>query len=80
MRFNTLLLILAVIALVYRLVAVFAPGFLINLIWPNPTGPESHLLIQEWGACLIAFDVMAWEARSLTDSDVAVFSKRSVSQ
>ena len=68
MRFSTLLTIFSVIAMGDGLIAIFAPGPFMNLIWLNRTGPEAYLLIQGWGACLIAFSVMAWVAKSLTDS------------
>jgi len=54
-----------VIALGYGLVAVLLPGFLIQLLWLNPAGPEGYLLLQGWGSCLVAFSVIAWGARRL---------------
>ena len=65
MKLNTLYAILAVIALGYGLVAVLLPGFLIQLLWLNPAGPEGYLLLQGWGSCLVAFSVIAWGARRL---------------
>ncbi len=65
MKLNTLFTILAVIALGYGAVAILLPGFLIQLLWPNPAGPEGYLLLQGWGSCLAAFSVIAWGARRL---------------
>jgi hypothetical protein len=65
MKLNTLYTILAIIALGYGVVAVLLPGFLIQLLWPNPAGPEGYLLLQGWGSCLVAFSVIAWGARRL---------------
>ena len=67
MTFNKLLSIFSVVAMGDGLVAIFAPGQFMNLIWLNRTGPEGFLFIQGWGACLIAIGVMAWAAKSLTD-------------
>ena len=68
MNFNTLLSIFSVIAMGDGIVAILAPGQFMNLIWLNRTGPEGYLFVQGWGACLIAISVMAWAAKSLTDS------------
>ena len=68
MTFNKLLSIFSVVAMGDGLVAIFAPGQFMNRIWLNRTGPEGFLFIQGWGACLIAISVMAWAAKSLTDS------------
>ena len=68
MRFNTLLTISSAIAMGDGVVAILAPGPFMNLIWLNRTGPEAYLFVQGWGSCLIAFSVMAWVAKSLTDS------------
>ena len=65
MKLNTLYTILAVIAFGYGVVAILLPGFLIRLLWLNPTGPEGYLLLQGWGSCLVAFSVIAWGARKL---------------
>ena len=65
MKLNTLYTILAAIALGYGAVAVLLPGFLIQLLWLNPAGPEGYLLLQGWGSCLLAFSVIAWGARRL---------------
>ena len=65
MKLNTLYTILAIIAFGYGAVAVLLPGFLIQLLWLNPAGPEGYLLLQGWGSCLIAFSVIAWGARRL---------------
>ena len=65
MKLNTLYTILAIIALGYGAVAVLLPGFLVQLLWLNPAGPEGYLLLQGWGSCLIAFSVIAWGARRL---------------
>jgi hypothetical protein len=70
MKLNTLYTILAIIALGYGAVAVLLPGFLVELLWPNPAGPEGYLLLQGWGSCLVAFSVIAWGARRL-DSEQA---------
>ena len=50
------------------LTAIFAPGPFIDLLWSHRTGPEAYLFSQGWGACLIVFSVMAWVAKSLTES------------
>ena len=68
MSLDMLLTISSVIAMGDGVIAVLAPGPFINLIWQNRTGPESYLFVQGWGSCLIAFSVMAWAAKSLTDS------------
>ena len=68
MRFNTLLTISSAIAMGDGVIAILAPGHLMDLIWLDRTGPEAYLFIQGWGSCLVAFSVMAWTARSLTDS------------
>ncbi len=60
MKLNTLYAILGVIALGYGLTAILLPGFLIQLLWLNPAGPEGYLLLQGWGSCLVAFSVIAW--------------------
>lgn len=65
MKLNTLYAILAVIAFGYGVVATLLPGFLIQLLWLNPAGPEGYLLLQGWGSCLVGFSVMAWGARYL---------------
>lgn len=65
MKLNTLFTILAVIAFGYGAVAVLQPGFLVQLLWLNPAGPEGYLLLQGWGSCLIAFSVIAWGGRRL---------------
>jgi hypothetical protein len=69
MKLNTLYTILAVIALGYGAVAVLLPGFLVQLLWPNPAGPEGYLLLQGWGSCLIAFSVIAWGARRMQSGE-----------
>lgn len=68
MKLNTLFTTLAVIALGYGLVAVLLPGFLVQLLWLNPAGPEGYLLLQGWGSCLIAFSVIAWGARGFENA------------
>ena len=68
MKFNALLTVFSVIAMGDGVVAILAPGHFMNLIWLNRTGPEGYLFVQGWGACLIAIGVMAWAAKSLTDS------------
>jgi hypothetical protein len=68
MRFNTLLTIFSAIAIGDGVIAILAPGPFMNLIWHNRTGPEAYLFVQGWGSCLIALSVMAWAAKSLTDS------------
>lgn len=68
MKFNTLLTIFSAIAMGDGVVAILAPGPFMNLIWLNRAGPEGYLFVQGWGACLIAISVMAWAAKSLTDS------------
>lgn len=68
MRFDTLLSIFALIAIGDGIVAILAPGHFMNFIWSNRTGPEGYLFVQGWGAALIAIGVMAWAAKSLTDS------------
>ena len=68
MRFNTLLTIFSVIAMGDGVIAILAPGPFMNLLWLNRTGPEGYLFVQGWGSCLIVFSVMAWAAKSLTDS------------
>ena len=65
MKLNWLYTIVAGIAFAYGLVAVLLPGFLIQLLWLNPAGPEGYLLLQGWGSCLIGFSVMAWGTRRL---------------
>ena len=68
MKYNILLTIFSVIAMADGLAAIFAPGTFINVIWPHGTGPGAYLFLQGWGACLIVFSVMAWAAKSLTES------------
>lgn len=68
MKFKTLLTIFAVIAMGDGVVAILAPGPFLNAIWLNRAGPEAYLVVQGWGSCLIAFSVIAWGAKSLTDS------------
>lgn len=75
MRLNTLFTILSAIALGYGVIAVLLPGFLVELLWPNPAGPEGYLLLQGWGSCLIAFSVIAWGARRFDSTD----ARRSIS-
>jgi hypothetical protein len=69
MKLNTLYTILAVIALGYGVIAVLLPGFLMQLLWPNPAGPEGYLLLQGWGSCLVAFSVIAWGARHMESGE-----------
>jgi uncharacterized PurR-regulated membrane protein YhhQ (DUF165 family) len=69
MKLNTLYTFLAVIALGYGMVAILLPGFLIQLLWRNPAGPEGYLLLQGWGSCLVAFSVIAWGARRLESAE-----------
>lgn len=67
MKLNTLLTFFSVIAAGDGVVAMLAPGRFANLIWPDRLGPEGHLFVQGWGACLLAFSVLAATARRLTD-------------
>jgi hypothetical protein len=71
MKLNTLYTILAIIALGYGVIAVLLPGFLIQLLWPNPAGAEGYLLLQGWGSCLVAFSVIAWGARQLVSPEAS---------
>jgi uncharacterized protein YjeT (DUF2065 family) len=64
---NRLYLALSLIALLYGLGCVLLPRLTLELIFPNPPGPEAHILIQGWGACLLAFSVLAWGARQVSD-------------
>ena len=69
MRFNTLLTIWAVIAMLDALLAIFAPGPVVNAFWPpHRIGPEVYLFVRMWGACLLVLSVMAWAAKSLREA------------
>ena len=67
MKLNTILGVFSVIAAGDGVVAMLAPGPFANLIWPDRLAPEAHLFVQGWGACLLAFSVLAATARRLTD-------------
>jgi len=56
-----------VIAAADGVVAMLAPGPFANLIWPDRLAPEAYLFVQGWGACLLAFSVLAATARRLID-------------
>ena len=62
---NIALLLYAIAALSYGITAVLFPGFLIQIIWNNPPGPEAHILLQGWGAGLLGFGTMALLARKM---------------
>ena len=68
MRFDKLLTIFSIIAMGDGVIAILAPGHFMNLLWLDRTGPEGYLFVQGWGSCLVVFSVMAWVAKSLTDS------------
>jgi hypothetical protein len=65
---NRLYLPLSVIALLYGLGCMLLPQLMLTLIFPGPPGPEAHILIQGWGACLLAFSVLASGARQIADA------------
>ena len=69
MKYNHLLTAFSAIALADGLMALFAPGAFVNVLWPRRFGPEVYFFIHGWGACLIGFSVMAWVARNLADAN-----------
>jgi hypothetical protein len=68
MAFNTLLTVFAIVAMADGVVAVLAPGPFVHFIWINRAGPETNLFVQGWGACVMAFGVMAWAGKELRDT------------
>lgn len=62
---NIVLLLYAVAAISYGIVAVLFPGFLLPLLWNNPPGPEAHILLQGWGSALLGLGTLALLARRL---------------
>jgi hypothetical protein len=68
MAFRTLLLVVSVVALADGVIAVLAPGPFVGLLWKERVGPEAHLFIQGWGACLFALGLMTLAVRSQSDS------------
>jgi hypothetical protein len=62
---NILLLLYAIAAISYGVVAVLFPGFLIPLLWNTPPGPEADMLLQGWGSALLGFGTLAMLARNL---------------
>jgi hypothetical protein len=69
MRFNTLLLIFAVISIADGLLALIAPVPFLHFIWASRSAVDARIFVQGWGASLVALAIIAWLARGLSDSD-----------
>ena len=67
MAFNTLLTVFSIVAVGDGMLAMFAPGSFVHLIWIDGGAPEANLFVQGWGACVLAFGVMAWAGKELRD-------------
>ena len=68
MKFNTFMLVYAVISAVFGLGFVFIPGLLLPLYGVEPDAPL-RLIGQLFGAVLVSLALLAWLVRNLRDSE-----------
>jgi hypothetical protein len=67
MKLSTLLVITAVIALVFGILFVLVPTFVLS-IYGVTQGPAEALMSQYFGTCLIFAGLVAWLMRKVTDA------------
>ena len=68
MSFNTLLIVFSMVAMGDGVAAILEPGPFVHFVWVDRGGPESTLFVQGWGACVLAFGMMAWAGTELRDT------------
>ena len=68
MKFNTFMVIYAVVSTVFGLAFVFTPGLILPIYGVEPDA-ALRLIGQLFGAVLISLDLLAWLVRNLRDSE-----------
>jgi hypothetical protein len=73
MKLSVLMIVNAIIAIVFGLGFILAPGQVASFYSPEGAGPEVgavlEIVAQLFGAALVAFAVLTWVARNAPDSE-----------
>jgi hypothetical protein len=67
MKFNTLLIINAIVAFIFAIGALLAPTMMLTM-YAMDLNPAAQLMVRYFGACLLGFGVLSWLSRSSTDA------------